>query len=120
VDLQAVKTSINMWTGSLKEDITNTKKDFHKAAENTRTNLYVELHATFRAEAMIIKAQIKMNQERMEAKIKATQCEFQTQLKEVKAGAEHRRGTELVQAWRSHQSLMGRHHTPCSGASSRP
>jgi hypothetical protein len=47
----------------------------------------------FRVETTIIKADIKISQERMEAKIKATRCEFQTQLKEAEAGAERRRGT---------------------------
>jgi hypothetical protein len=43
VDLQAVKTSINTWTGSLEGNITVVKKDFHKAIENTRDSLHEEL-----------------------------------------------------------------------------
>jgi hypothetical protein len=45
VDLQAVKTSFGMGTRSLQGDITYTKKDFHKAVENTRNNLHKELEA---------------------------------------------------------------------------
>jgi hypothetical protein len=45
----------------------------------------------FRVETTIIKAEIKISQERMEAKIEATRHEFQS--KAVKAGVERRRGT---------------------------
>jgi hypothetical protein len=46
-------------------------------------------------EARIMKAEIRINQERKEAKIEATLYEFQTQLKEVEveAGVELGRGT---------------------------
>jgi hypothetical protein len=40
-----------------------------------------------------LKAEIRMNQERVEAEIAATHHEFQTQLKEVEAEAKHGRGT---------------------------
>jgi hypothetical protein len=48
----------------------------------------------FRVKAQTIKIEIKINQEKLEAKIEAAQGEFQTQLKEVKAGAERGRRTE--------------------------
>jgi hypothetical protein len=40
-----------------------------------------------------MKAEIRINQERVEVKIEATRLEFQTQLKGVEAGTERRRGT---------------------------
>jgi hypothetical protein len=93
VDLQAVKMSVDMWIGTLKGDIMDTKKDFQKAIENTMNNLHEELDAMFQVEATIIKAELKINQERMEARIEGTQHDFQTQLKEVKAGGKRERGT---------------------------
>jgi hypothetical protein len=48
----------------------------------------------FQVKAQTIKAEIKINQERMEAKIEAARREFQTRLKEVKAGAEWGRRIE--------------------------
>jgi hypothetical protein len=43
MDLQALKTSIDMWTGSRKDDIMDTKKDFHSAIANTRSDLHKTL-----------------------------------------------------------------------------
>jgi hypothetical protein len=40
-----------------------------------------------------MEAEIRINQERMEAKTEATRREFQTQFKEVEAGVEYRRRT---------------------------
>jgi hypothetical protein len=40
VDLQAVETSFDTRTGSLKDDITDTKKDFHEAIANTKNDLH--------------------------------------------------------------------------------
>jgi hypothetical protein len=54
VDLQAVKTSIDTWTGSLKGDITNRKKNFHKATANIRNGLHEELDIKFQVEARTI------------------------------------------------------------------
>jgi gas vesicle protein len=50
-DMQAVKTSIDMWTGSLKSDITDTKKDFHEAIANTRNDLHDKLSLMIQGEA---------------------------------------------------------------------
>jgi hypothetical protein len=47
----------------------------------------------FQVEAPKVKAEIRINQERMEAKTEATRREFQTQLKGVVAGAERGGGT---------------------------
>jgi hypothetical protein len=44
-------------------------------------------------EAQRMKAEIRISRERMEAKTEAIWLEFQTQLKEVEAGAERGRGT---------------------------
>jgi hypothetical protein len=74
VDLQTVKTSLHTRTKSLKEMPADTKNDRHE-------------------EARIMKAEMRINQERVEAKIEATRLEFQTQLKGVEAGTERRRGT---------------------------
>jgi hypothetical protein len=73
VNLLAVKTSLDTRTKSLQETLADTKIDLHE-------------------EAWTMKAEIRINQERMEAKIEATRCKFQTQLKEVEAGAERERG----------------------------
>jgi hypothetical protein len=70
VELQAVKTSFDTQMKSLAD----MRNDFHKVLQTT-------------------KADIRINQERMEAKIEATGHEFQKQLKEVEAGAKHGRGT---------------------------
>jgi hypothetical protein len=94
VDLQAVKTSINMWTGTLKGNIMDTKKVFHKAIENTTNDLHKELDTMFQVEATIIKPEIKINQESTKARIEGTQHESQTQSEKVEAGAKHERGTE--------------------------
>jgi hypothetical protein len=70
VDLQAVKMSIDTWTGSLKDDITDTKKDFHETIANTRNYLHEELGLVLQVETQTTKALTE-----------ATQCKFQTQLK---------------------------------------
>jgi hypothetical protein len=69
----------------------------------------------------MIKAEIKINEERMEAKIEATQREFQTQVKEIGggAGAERRRGTGTATGKAKplkFDGTTGLHHGPCSGA----
>jgi hypothetical protein len=76
VDLEAVKTSINKWTRSLKDDIMDTKKGFLKAIVNMKNNLHKELSLMFQVEAQTTKAEIRTNKERMEAKFEASQCEF--------------------------------------------
>jgi hypothetical protein len=43
MDLQAVKTSVHMWTGSIEDDTMDTKKDFHDATANMRRGLHKEL-----------------------------------------------------------------------------
>jgi hypothetical protein len=63
------------------------------------------------------KAEIRIGHERMEAKIEATRRKFQTQLKEVEARVESRRGTGTGVA--KPLSSTELHHGPCSGASSR-
>jgi hypothetical protein len=66
-----------------------------------------------------MKAEIRINQERMEARTETIRREFQTQLKEVEAGAECGRGTGTDAARRSDLSSIGLHHGPYSGASSK-
>jgi hypothetical protein len=56
VDLQAVKMSIDTWTGSLKDDITNTKKDFHEAIASMRNDLHEELSLMIHIEAQTMEA----------------------------------------------------------------
>jgi hypothetical protein len=51
VDLHSVKTSIDMWTGSLKNNITDTKEDFYEAIVNTRNDLHEELILVLQVEA---------------------------------------------------------------------
>jgi hypothetical protein len=84
LDLQAVKTSVNMWTGILKDNITDRKKNFHKDVKNTRNDLYEELDLMFQVEVRAIKAELMIDQKIMEA----IRREFQTQLKEDEAEAE--------------------------------
>jgi hypothetical protein len=55
VDLQAVKTSINTQTGSLKVDIKVTKKDSQETIANMRND------------TQTTRAEIRTNEERMEA-----------------------------------------------------
>jgi glutamine synthetase type III len=69
VDLQAVKTSINTWTRSLKGDIMDTKKDFHRSIENTRNNLHEELDLMIQVKEQTVKTEIRINQEKIKAKI---------------------------------------------------
>jgi hypothetical protein len=105
VDLQAVKTSIDMWTGSLKDDITDAK-DFHEAITNTRNDLHEELGLMLQVEAHITKAEIRINQELAEAKIKATQHEFQT----VERRQSQSRARKRNRNWRGRDYIMG--HVP--------
>jgi hypothetical protein len=84
VDLRTVKTD-------LKDGVMDTKKDFYEAIVNTGNDLHEKLSLIFQVEAQTMKAEIRANQERLEAKIKATRCEFQTQLKEVEAWAKRGR-----------------------------
>jgi hypothetical protein len=72
VDLQAVKTSNDTETGSLKDNITVTKKDLQEATANTRNDLQEALSLMFLVEAQTTKAEIRTNEERTEAKIGAT------------------------------------------------
>jgi uncharacterized membrane protein len=92
VDLQEVRMSIDMYMRSPMDNMTQTKKDFHAAIVNTRNNLHEELSLMLHVKAQTMKAERRIDQERMEAKIKATLGEFQTQLKETEARAEHKRG----------------------------
>jgi hypothetical protein len=72
VALQVAKTSIDTWTRSLKGDITDTKKDFHEATANTWNNLHEELNLMLHVKAQTVEAEIRISQERMEAKTEAT------------------------------------------------
>jgi hypothetical protein len=47
-------------------------KDCHKAIANTRHDLREELSLMLQVKAQIMKAEIRVNQERMEAKIEDT------------------------------------------------
>jgi uncharacterized membrane protein len=55
------------------------------------SDLHEGLNLMFQVEAQTIKTEIRISQNRMEAKIEATRCEFQTHLKEVEAGAKRGR-----------------------------
>jgi ribosomal protein L23 len=81
--------SVDMWTGILKGDISDRKKNFHKDIKNTRNDLHEELDLMFQVEVEAIKTEIRINQKRM----KATRREFQTQLKGDEAEAERGKGT---------------------------
>jgi hypothetical protein len=72
VDLQAVKASLGRRTQSLQKTLADKRKDLHK-----------DLDLMSQVEAQTMKAEIRMNQERMEAEIAVTRRKFQTQLKEV-------------------------------------
>jgi hypothetical protein len=61
VDLQAVKTSLDAWMKSLQEILVDTRKDLHEV-----------LGLTLQVKAQTMKADIRINQERTEAKIEAT------------------------------------------------
>jgi hypothetical protein len=60
------------------------------------SDLHEGLDLMFQVEAQTIKTEMRIGQNMMEAKIEAIRCEFQTQLKEVEAGAKHGRGTGTV------------------------
>jgi hypothetical protein len=107
VNIQTVKTSIDTWTRSLKGDIMDTNKDFfHEATVNTRNNLHEELGLMFQVEVQTTKAEIRVNQERMESSTHS--------LKKSRTGPRAEDEQEPAHAWRSHLSLMGLHHGPCS------
>jgi hypothetical protein len=82
VDLQAVRTSLDTRTKILQETLADTRNDLHE-----------ELGLILQFEEQTMKAESRINQQRMEAKIETTRHEFQTQLKEVEALAEYGRGT---------------------------
>jgi hypothetical protein len=69
VNLRAEKESLDTRTKILQETLTDTKNDFHE-------------------EARKMKAEIRINQERMEVNIEVTRRNFQTQLKDAEAGTE--------------------------------
>jgi hypothetical protein len=48
--------STDMWPGSLKIDITNTKKDFHEAIANMRNDLHEELGLMIHVKVQTTKA----------------------------------------------------------------
>jgi hypothetical protein len=75
VDFQAVKTSLYMWMKSLQETLADTRNDLHK-----------QLSLMLQVKAQTMKAEIRINQERMETEIVATCLNFQTQLKAVEDG----------------------------------
>jgi hypothetical protein len=75
VDLQTVKTSIDTWTRSLKGNIMDTNKDFHEDIVNARNNLHEELGLMFQVDTQTTKAEIRIDQERMEANIEVTLSE---------------------------------------------
>jgi transcriptional regulatory protein LevR len=63
-----------MWTGSLKGDITEVKKDFYEAIANTRKDFQEELGLMLQVDTQTTKALIE-----------AIRREFQAQLKEIKS-----------------------------------
>jgi hypothetical protein len=67
-NLQTVKTSIDTWTGSLKVNITEAKKDFYEAKANTRNDLMLQVET-----------------QTTKALIEASLREFQAQLEEAKS-----------------------------------
>jgi hypothetical protein len=69
VDLQAVKTTDGTWTGSLKDDITDAKKDFHEAIANTRNNLQDELGLMIQGKTQMTKILTDTTQRRLTAKV---------------------------------------------------
>jgi hypothetical protein len=79
VDLQAVKTTLETRMKNLQETLVDTRNDIHE-----------ELGLMLQVEAQRMKAEIRINQERAEAKAEAIRREFQTQVKEVEAGKEKR------------------------------
>jgi hypothetical protein len=109
VDLQAVKTSLDTRKNSLQETLAV-----------TRNNLHEELGLRLQVHADTMKAEIRINQERLEAKIETTRRKIYTQLKGVAARSERGRGKRTRRPQRSHLHSTGLHHGPCSGVSSRP
>jgi hypothetical protein len=61
VDLQAVKTSFDMQMKSLQEILADMRNDLHEV-----------LGLMLQVEAQTMKAELRINQERMESKIEAT------------------------------------------------
>jgi hypothetical protein len=82
VDLQAVKMPLDTQKSSLQETLADTRND-----------LYEELDLMFQVQARTTKAEIRINEERTEAKTEATRRDFQPQSKEVEARAKRGRGT---------------------------
>jgi NurA-like 5'-3' nuclease len=69
VDLQAVQTSIDVWTENLKDVITDIKKNLHEAIANTRNDLQAELGLMIQGEAQMIKTLLDNTRQRLEAKL---------------------------------------------------
>jgi hypothetical protein len=68
VDVQTVKTSLDMRAKSLQKTLAETRNDLHE-----------ELGLMIQVETQTTKAEIRMNQERIESEIAAAHREFQTQ-----------------------------------------
>jgi hypothetical protein len=100
VDLQVVNTSLDARTMSLQATLADTKNDLHE-------------------EAPTMKAEIGINQERIETKIDSTRREFQIQLRKSRPGPSAEEEQEPAWAQGSHRSSTGRHDEPSSDASSR-
>jgi hypothetical protein len=88
MDLEAVKMYIDIWTRSLKSDITDTKC-FHKDIENTRYDLHQELDILFQVKAWTVKAEIGSSKREWKPGLRPTNASS----KQVEAGAEHEPGT---------------------------
>jgi hypothetical protein len=73
---QAVKTSLDTHMNSLQKTLADMRNDLHKV-----------LGLMFQVEVQKTKAEIRINKERMKAKIEATRHEFQIQLKEIESRA---------------------------------
>jgi hypothetical protein len=75
----------------------------------------------FKVQEQTIRDTIIINQANMEAKTEATQREFQSQLEEVEARAEHGRtvtGASAAQPPQFDGTVI--HHGPCTSVNSRP
>jgi hypothetical protein len=108
IDLQAVKTSLNMWMKSLQETLADIRNHVHEE---------LGLVAGQRTDS---ESSNRIIQKRMEARIEANHREFQTKLKELEAGAERGRGTGTSVGAAKPPKFDWTISWPCSGTSFRP
>jgi hypothetical protein len=74
------------------------RKSLQETLSDTRNDLHEELGLMLQVEAQTTKAEIRVNQESLEAKIEATRCGFQTQTMKAEIRVNQERFEDKIEA----------------------